>query len=235
MRNNVNNHHGRTSVQHPTRYQAPQREPLEQNNGGWKPNLSSKKDHSNPHMSANTNISGSDKVNHGDHETTQHIPIMVNGELIKTKHSKVELFNVGDKGSMQNTMSELIIELTNKRNSYLVSKKRKIIFVGDNHVRGFANVVKNLVSNNFEIYSVLKPGSSSCHLNEIASQEIEKLNWDDFLIICSGTNNLATNKSTLAFQNIADMIKKNHSNIILVNIHYRYDSVNTSIVNEGIG
>ena len=63
-------------------------------------------------------------------------------------------------------------------------------------------MVKNVVSNNFEIYSVLKPGSSSCHLNETASQEIKKLNWDDILIICSGTNDLAANKSTLAFQNI---------------------------------
>ena len=127
-------------------------------------------------MSANTNISVSDKVNHGNHGTTQHIQIIVIGEIIKTKNSKVELFNIGDKGSMQDTMSDLIMELTNKRNSYSVNKKHKIICIGDSHVRGFANVIKNLVSNNFEIHNVLKLGSSSCHLNETASQEIKKLN-----------------------------------------------------------
>jgi hypothetical protein len=97
---------------------------VERNNRGWKPNLSSEKDHNNPCMSANTNISVSDKVNDGDYDSsTQHIPIIMNGEIIKTKNSKVELFNVGDRQSMQNTMSELIMELTNKRNSYSINKK----------------------------------------------------------------------------------------------------------------
>jgi hypothetical protein len=111
-------------------------------------------------MSANTNVSVSDRVNHDDHNTTQHIPTIVNGELIETISSKVELFNAGNKGSMQNPMSELIMELTNKRNSYSVNKKHKIICIGDSHTRGFTNVVKNLISNNFEFYSALKSGSS---------------------------------------------------------------------------
>ena len=79
-------------------------------------------------MSANTNISVSDKVNHGNHGTTQHIQIIVIGEIIKTKNSKVELFNIGDKGSMQDTMSDLIMELTNKRNSYSVNKKQNNLY-----------------------------------------------------------------------------------------------------------
>jgi len=35
-------------------------------------------------------------------------------------------------------------------------------------------VVKNLANNNFDIYCVLKPGSSSSHLNETANQEIKE-------------------------------------------------------------
>ena len=134
----------------------------------------------------------------------------MNGEVIETKNSKVELFNTDDKGSMQNPMSELIMELTSKRNSHSVNKKHKIIGIGDGHIRGFTNVVKkkNLVSNNFEIYGVLKPGSSLSQLLETASQEIKKLNHDDILIICSGTNDLAINKSALAFQNISNMVNK---------------------------
>jgi hypothetical protein len=82
----------------------------------------------------------------------------VNGEAIETKNSKLESFNTGDKGSTQNPMSELIMELTNKRNNCSVNKKHKIIYIGDSHIRGFTNVVKNLVSGNFETYSVRKPG-----------------------------------------------------------------------------
>jgi fructose-1,6-bisphosphatase len=66
----------------------------------------------------------------------------MNGEVIETKNSKVELFNTGDKGSIQYRMNELIMELTNKRNSYSVNKKHKIICIGDSHIRRFTNVVK---------------------------------------------------------------------------------------------
>jgi hypothetical protein len=102
-------------------------------------------------MSASTSVSVSDRVNHDDHSTTQHIPTIVNGEVIETINSNVELFNEGNKGSTHNPTSELIMELTNKRKNYSVNKKHKTIFIGESHIRGFINVVKNLVSNNFEI------------------------------------------------------------------------------------
>jgi len=49
-------------------------------------------------------------------------------------------------------------------------------------IRGLVNMIRNLVSNNFEIYSVLKPGSSSSQLLEMARQDKMKLNHDDILI-----------------------------------------------------
>jgi len=53
-------------------------------------------------------------VKHDHHDTTQHIMIIVNVEVIETRNSKLELFNTCDKGSVQNRMSELIMELINK-------------------------------------------------------------------------------------------------------------------------
>jgi hypothetical protein len=173
---------------------------MDQDNSESEPNLTSRKNHNNPQMSASTNISVSDIVNHEDHNTTQHIPTIVNGEVTETISSKLEFFNAGNKGSMQNPMSELVMELTNKRNGYSANKKHKIICLGDSHIRGFTYVVKNLVSDDFEFYSVLMLGSSSSQLLETASHEIKELDYDDILIICSGTNDLAINKSTLAFK-----------------------------------
>jgi hypothetical protein len=62
-------------------------------------------------------------MKHDDHDTTQHIPIIVNGEVIETKNSKFELFNTDDEESSQNNMSELIKELINERNIYSANKK----------------------------------------------------------------------------------------------------------------
>ena len=50
-------------------------------------------------MNVNINTSASDKVMHKKHETTQHIPTIVNGELIETVNSEVELFNASNKES----------------------------------------------------------------------------------------------------------------------------------------
>ena len=86
-----------------------------------------------PRKSDSTNLIVSDRVKHNDDDTTQHIQIIVNCEVIETKKSKLELFNTGDKGSTQNLMSELIMELTNKRNNCSVNKKHKIICIGDSN------------------------------------------------------------------------------------------------------
>lgn len=67
------------------------------------------------------------------------------------------------------------MEVSNKRNSYSVSKNHNIICTGGSYIKGFTNVVKNLVSNNLEMYNVLKPGTSSSHLNETANQEIKEI------------------------------------------------------------
>jgi hypothetical protein len=100
-----------------------------------------------------------------------------------------------------------------------VNKKHKLICIGDSHTRGFTKVLNNLLGDNFELCSVVKPGSNSNHLLETATQEIKKLNYDDILVICSGTNDLAANKSNLAFRNISNMVARNsHTNIILINI-----------------
>ena len=69
-------------------------------------------------MSVNSDTSASDKVMNEEHKTTQHIPTIVNGELIETVNSEVELFDASNKESTRNFMSDLIMELANKRNRH---------------------------------------------------------------------------------------------------------------------
>ena len=91
------------------------------------------------------------------------------------------------------------------------------------------------MGDNFDIYSVVKPGSHSSQLLETTNQEIKKLSSDDVVVICSGTNDLATNKATLAFQNISKLVtSNNHTHIILINVPHRYDSTNTNTRNYAI-
>jgi hypothetical protein len=73
-------------------------------------------------MSVNSNTSASDKVMNEEHKTTQHILTIVNGELTETVNSEVELFDASNKESTRNFMSDLIMELANKRNRHSSNK-----------------------------------------------------------------------------------------------------------------
>lgn len=70
-----------------------------------------------------------DKVIREEHKTTQHVLNIVNGEVTETINSKVELSNASNKGSTPNLMSNLIMEMANKRNSHSSNKKCKIICI----------------------------------------------------------------------------------------------------------
>ena len=126
----------------------------------------------------------------------------MNGEVSEITNNKVELSNTNEDG-IQKLINELKIELNIKRNRYTANKRHKIVCIGDSHTKGFMSILTNLMGSNFDIYGVVKAGSHSSQLLETAKQEIKKLSSDDILVICSGTNDLTTNKSTLAFQNIS--------------------------------
>jgi hypothetical protein len=110
IRNKANNHHVRTSTQQPNEYQIPWCEPKDQVNTEKEPNLTSRKHHSNPRVNTSTNVSVSAKVNHN---ITQHIPTIVNGEVSAITSNRVKLLNADNEGNMQNLMTELKMELTN--------------------------------------------------------------------------------------------------------------------------
>jgi hypothetical protein len=58
---------------------------------------------------------------------------------------------------------------------------------------------------------------------------------NDFLIICSGTNDIDRHYSRNAFKNITNFIKNvNHTNIILISVPYRYVVMYYSHVNSTI-
>ena len=81
----------------------------------------------------------------------------------------------------------------------------------------------------------MKPGSNTESLIETANSEVGKLTMNDFLIICSGTNDTDTNSSRNAFRNVTNFIKSiNYTNIILISIPYRHDLLAYSHVNNNI-
>jgi len=66
-----------------------------------------------------------------------------------------------------------------------------------------------------------------------AKSDVEKLTMNDVLIICSGTNDIDRNYSSIAFKNITNFVKSvNHTNIILISVptDMIWRSIHTSTV-----
>ena len=119
--------------------------------------------------------------------------------------------------------------------SYDHSIKHKIVLIGDSHLRGYADSLKHQLNSKCDIYSVVKPGSGTSELKETATEVIRHLSQEDCLLVCSGANDYEINGFSSTFQNLKTfMTLKNNTNIILMNIPFRYDLPNFAAVNVTI-
>jgi hypothetical protein len=88
---------------------------------------------------------------------------------------------------------------------------------------------------NYELYSVIKPGATANELKETAREEISRLSCSHVILINYGTNDYEANNFLLTLPNITDFIQRNNqTNIILMNLSYRYDLPNSTVVNRVI-
>jgi len=107
--------------------------------------------------------------------------------------------------------------------------------MGDSHMRECAARMIASLDARFDVCGVVKPGSVTGTLLEMAKGDVGKLPMNDILIIRSGTNDTDGNYSRNAFKNITNFIKNvNHTNIILISVPYRYDVTGYSHVNSTI-
>jgi len=101
------------------------------------------------------------------------------------------------------------------------SQKNRIILIGDSNIKGYMCNLNPLISSNYELYSIVKPGSTTNELKETAKKEISQLSHDDLIVICSGTNDYKLNELSLTLQNITNFVKNNNrTNIILVTVPF---------------
>ena len=104
--------------------------------------------------------------------------------------------------------------------------------IGDSNIKGYVCNLQTILSNNYGLYSVVKPGSSTSELKETAKEEVSQLSHDDLIVICSDSSDYKMNKFSSTFKNFIKT--NNHTNIILINVPFRYDLLNSTSVNSSI-
>ena len=161
------------------------------------------------------------------------IPALVNGITSVNPNPKTALKYNESTGNLINKLRETINVYNKEKCSR--SKKHRVILIGDSNFKGYVCKLKPLLSSNYELYSVMKPGSTTNELKEKAKKDISQLSYDDLIVICSGTNGYELNELSLTLQNITNFVKNNnHTNIILMNVPFLYDLPNSISVKRNI-
>ena len=79
----------------------------------------------------------------------------------------------------------------------LSQKNTDYFFIGDSHIEGYGCNLKLLISNNYELYRVAKPGFSSSELKETAKEELSQISHEDVIVIRCGSNDYELNEVSL--------------------------------------
>jgi hypothetical protein len=137
---------------------------------------------------------------------------------------------VVNKSHPQSLLSAATQKLIVNKRRFSNSLKHEVLLIGDSHLRGCAAYMKNFLSHHFEVLGYVKPGAPSKFVWESVRSEVKKLTMDDILIVCSGSNYANSNDLSKVFHDVISFVRSlNHTNVILVNITYRYDLVNSNV------
>ncbi len=122
-----------------------------------------------------------------------------------------------------------------KRNVHLNVDMHRVVVIGDSHIKGFENLLRSMFNREYRLFSLVQPGSNSNILKESVKQTVKQLSMKDFLVISSGTNDFDTDNFASTFRNIRNCLKSvTNANILLLNISYRFDLPNHSVINKRI-
>ena len=173
------------------------------------------------------------QVQEFEHEIST-IPAIVNGVAIKTNPK----YNSESRCAFRDVINHHIdnlrvtIENCNKCvNSPNIT--HKIVLTGDSHIKGFSRELRSVLKNEYELNSLVKPGSNSNMLCESLNETVSQRSQDDQLVICCGSNDFELNNFDSTFRNIRNCLATmKHSNIVILSVPFRYDLQNCTVVNS---
>jgi hypothetical protein len=138
-------------------------------------------------------------------------------------------------GKICNTSKEAVLSAGTCRNSAAKNKpiQPNVIIIGDSFLRGIREIVE-FSSDNFGIYSMVKPGCKLNTLLESAKSVVGRFTHKDAILICGGSNDLNNNNNESVIKDIMEFIKVNNHTNILASVSVPYDLTYYSQANTEI-
>jgi hypothetical protein len=115
------------------------------------------------------------------------------------------------------------------------TKKKKIILMGDSHMKGYASELLNQLDKKFEVMGMVLPGARLQNIVQLCDQEVNSLTKDDMVILWGGSNNVAKNDTMNGLRYLRKFInRKKNTNFTLITAPHRNDLSDHSCVNEEV-
>ena len=164
----------------------------------------------------------------------QTIPTIINGvasQSVKNHSSKGSDASTDSINQCIDRLHDSIRDLN--KTVHVPNNSCKILLIGDSHIKGFADLLQSKLTKEYSLFSLIKPGSKSNVLKDSANEIVKQLSQEDLLMISSGTNGLDNCSKT--FQNLRNyLVNINHTNVLLLNIPFRFDLTNYDTMNSKI-
>jgi hypothetical protein len=164
--------------------------------------------------------------------SVHNIPTIVNGDLSVINQSHGSSNDNNKWIHVRSRVKESEVKMQENKVKEIRGLKHKILIIGDSHVRDFAGLMSASLDAHFEVCGVVKLGSCT---SGTMTDEVDKLSNNDFVMLCSGSNDISKKNPRLAFRFIVDSIEKvKHTNVILLGLPPRFDASDCSYLNNVI-
>jgi lysophospholipase L1-like esterase len=113
--------------------------------------------------------------------------------------------------------------------------KRKILLIGDSHMKGLSSELKQNLGDTCEILGIVKPNASVTELVGTSIQEVNKLAKNDVLVFWGGANDVSKNNSSKGLIQEINYLRTNQqTNNIVITVPHRFDLDYNSCVNTEV-
>ena len=147
------------------------------------------------------------------------------------------LDNLENKSGLPQEHSKIINTISNNsRFGHSVKpKKKKVIMIGDSHMRGHAKELSDYLGKDFEVSGTVMPGSRLDKITLLAKNEINALTKEDVVIIWGGSNDINKNETSVGLKHLNKFVShRKNTNVLVLPAPHRHDLLPSSCINNEV-
>jgi hypothetical protein len=114
-------------------------------------------------------------------------------------------------------------------------KRRKVILLGDSHIRGCSEILGDLLGTSFSVIRITKPNYNMKAVINSINFKAEKLSRRDVVILCGGTRDIAKNETNNGLRYASQFANSAaHTNVIIMCAPTGFVLLSSSCVNKEV-